>query len=287
MKNRFIESLSWAFGIATAVFTVVPESVFGIITWIPKSVIMSAKIFRAVSTEVNIVISRLVFFILIWTTVFALCSIRNKLRPYIDIKGNNYTIRVEYGDLFKVKGCKRVINFDECFSTTVGDGPGDIKPTSICGQYLVQNPGIDLQQLIDDAKLKPINKKSEYEKRSRYQSGSLVPNGDDLLMAFAPLDENGRGVFSSRDDYLACLCRLWKEIDKYYGQKDVCIPLLGAGITRFDNASGASYSPQELLDIIILSYKLSSHKIKSPQKLRIICKRSNNFSLDKIGENTQ
>ena len=106
-------------------------------------------------------------------------------------------------------------------------------------------------------------------------------------MAFAPLDENGRGVFSSRDDYLACLCRLWKEIDKYYGQKDVCIPLLGAGITRFDNASGASYSPQELLDIIILSYKLSSHKIKSPQKLRIICKRSNNFSLDKIGENTQ
>ena len=130
--------------------------------------------------------------------------------------------------------------------------------------------------------LKPIKKKSEYEQSPRYQLGSVVPNGDDLLAAFAPLDESGRGVFSSRDEYLACLSTLWKEIDKYYGQKDVCIPLLGSGLTRFDSASGASYSAQELLDMIILSYKMSSNKIKSPYKLRIVCKRSDNLSLSKV-----
>ncbi|MBQ3946400.1 MAG: hypothetical protein II670_12455, partial [Alphaproteobacteria bacterium] len=206
------------------------------------------------------------------------------MRPFIDIKGSNYAIRIEYGDLLKKKNCKRVISFDECFSTNVGNGPGDIKPTSICGQYLIQHPSIDLHRIIDDAKLKPLKKKSEFEKRPRYQPGSIAPNGDDLLMAFAPLDENGRGVFFSRDDYLVCLSVLWKEIDKYYGQKDVCIPLLGAGLTRFDSASGASYSAQELLDIIILSYKLSSYKIKSPIKIRIVCKRGDDFSLNKIRE---
>lgn len=275
-------SLSWAFGIVTAVFTIVPESVFGIITWIPEKTIASVKVFQAVPSEVNIVVTRLVFFLLVWALVFVLFSLIFWLRPFIDIKGDNYTLRVEYGDLLKKKICRRVISFDECFSTNVGNGPGDIKPTSICGQYLVQHPEIDLHKLIDDAKLKPQKKKSEYENRPRYQSGTIVPNGDDLLMAFAPLDENGRGVFLSRDDYLACLNTLWKEIDKYYGQKDVCIPLLGAGLTRFENASGASYSAQELLDIIILSYKLSSNKIKSPKKIRIICKRSDDFSLNKI-----
>ena len=69
---------------------------------------------------------------------------------------------------------------------------------------------------------------------------------------------------------------------RYYGQKDVCIPILGAGLTRFDGGSGASIPQQELLDMIIWSYKLSSHKIKSPRKLRIICRRDEDFSLDKI-----
>ena len=58
--------------------------------------------------------------------------------------------------------------------------------------------------------------------------------------------------------------------------------ILGAGLTRFDGGSGASIPQQELLDMIIWSYKLSSHKIKSPCKLRIICRRDQEFSLDKI-----
>lgn len=56
----------------------------------------------------------------------------------------------------------------------------------------------------------------------------------------------------------------------------------GWGLTRFNGGSGASISQQELLDMMIWSYKLSSPKIKSPYKLRIICKRSEDFSLDRI-----
>ena len=201
------------------------------------------------------------------------------------IKGNNYSIQIEYGDLLEMRACKKVINFDECFTTSVGDAPSEIKPDSICGQYLKNNPIQDMQRLIDKAHLKPAKSKSKYQNKDRYDSGKLVPNGDYLLMAFAKLDEDGLGRLFSCDEFLDCLSILWKEIDKYYAQKDVCIPILGSGVTRMDGESGASLTQQELLDIIICSYKLSSHKIKSPYQLHIVCKERDGFSLNKIGEN--
>lgn len=166
-------------------------------------------------------------------------------------------------------------------STNVGNAPADIKPTSICGQYLTINFNLNIQELLSNSQLKPLKTKSKYQNKERYESGRVVANGDDLLLAFAKLDKDGLGVFT-RDEYLKCLSVLWKEIDKHYGQQDVCIPILGAGLTRFDGGAGASISQQELLDMMIWSYKLSSHKIKSPCKLRIICRKNKSFSLDKI-----
>ena len=138
-----------------------------------------------------------------------------------------------------------------------------------------------MQTLIDNAHLKPAKSKSKYQNKERYDSGKLVPNGDYLLMSFAKLDKDGLGGLS-RDEFLDCLSMLWKEIDKYYGQKDVCIPVLGSGVTRMD---GVSLTQQQLLDIIIWSYRLSAHKIKNPCQLHIVCKKSDDFSLNKIGEN--
>ena len=126
--------------------------------------------------------------------------------------------------------------------------------------------------------MKPNKNKSKYKNKECYTSGKLVPNGDDLLLAFAKLDKNGLGQMT-REEYLDALSVLWKEIDKYYGQKDVCIPILGSGVTRIN---GTSLTQQELLDMIIYSYKLSDNKIKNPYKLYIICKEKDDFSLNKI-----
>ena len=123
---------------------------------------------------------------------------------------------------------------------------------------------------------------SKYKNKIRYASGTIVPNGDDLLMAFAKLDEKGKGRFFSRDEYLECLDLLWKEIENYYSEKDVCVPILGSGTTSFDGSAGESISQQDLLNMMIWSYRLSSHKIKAPHKLRIICKRNDGFSINNI-----
>ena len=270
MIKLFKKSKTLALSIITAIFTIVPETAFG-----------KYKLLSHTSGETNIVLARVLTFIAVLVLSMIINALYLFFRKCIHIKGNNYSIQIEYGDLFEMDDCKKVITFDECFTTKVGDLPSEVKPTSICGQYLEKNPMQDMQRLIDNAQLKPAKTRSKYQSRARYDSGKLVPNGDYLLMAFAKLDENGLGKFSSCDEYLECLSLLWKEIDKYYGQKDVSISVLGSGLTRIGDTS---FTQQELLDIIIGSYKLSPHKIKFPYKLHIVCKKSDNFSLNKIGE---
>lgn len=268
------KSITLAFAFATGIFTFVPESFFENYRWISQDFLEQYKLLSYLTAQdVNIIISRLTCFLFGWVTIALLYAVFLKFRWWTTIKGQNYSIRIEYGNILEKRHCKRIINFDECFTTQVGSATADINPTSICGQYLASHSTVDIQQLIESANIAPARSKSKYQHKTRYESGTIVPNGDDLLMAFAKLDEKGKGRFFSRDEYLMCLDKLWKEIENYYSEKDVCVPILGAGTTSFDGGSGASISQQDLLDMMIWSYRLSSHKIKSPYQLRIICKR--------------
>lgn len=214
--------------------------------------------------------------------ILLLTLIYNFFKNSVDIKSDSYKIKVEYNDLFDMKECKKVIAFDECFTLDVGEQKPEIKPSSICGQYLKKYPlkCEELKELINNAKLEKENRSSQYKDKDRYTSGKLVPRNDFLLMPFAKLDNEGIGHLT-REEFLDCLNVLWKEIDKYYAQNDVCIPILGSGITRFEDKT---LNKQELLDLIITSYKISPYKIKSPNTLHIVCKKSEDFSLNKIGE---
>ena len=109
----------------------------------------------------------------------------------------------------------------------------------------------------------------------------IVPFGDDLLLAFAKLNADGRAYFPTREAYLNSLAVMWSEIHKYYQQKDICIPVLGGGLTSIGEKKPTQ---QELVDLIIESYRLFAQKIMNPQKLRIICRRKDDISLSKIGE---
>lgn len=280
------KSITLAFAFATGIFTFVPESFFENYRWLSQDFLGRYKLFSHLTAQdVNIIISRLTCFLFTWIITALLYAAFLNLRWWTTIKGQNYSIRIEYGNILKKRHCKRVINFDECFTTRVGSSTADINPTSICGQYLASHSTINIQQLIESANIVPARSKSKYQHKTRYDSGTIIPNGDDLLMAFAKLDEKGKGRFFSRDEYLMCLDKLWKELENYYSEKDVCVPILGAGTTSFDGGSGASISQQDLLDMMIWSYKLSSHKIKSPHQLRIVCKRNHEFSINRISKN--
>ena len=261
-------SCSWAVSIITFVFMFVPEDLF-----------KTKVIFEMLSVEKNVILSKLGFFAAILVLSLLMNGLFVLFKRRVKIKGHNYTIVVKYGDLLKQKKCKVLIPFDECFSTAVGSSPADINPGSICGQYLLAHPDTDIQQLLANSSLKPKGK-SKYAGKDRYESGRILLNNEYLLMAFAKLDKDGLGRMS-REEYIDSLSILWEELDKYYGQQDVCIPILGSGVTRIGDTS---YTQQELLDEIIYSYKLSLHKIKNPNRLCIVCKKKGDFSLNKISE---
>lgn len=270
--SKFLQKCNtWALGAITIIFTFVPESCFS-----------QCKLLEKCSNEANIILNRLLTYIV----VFALSALFNFLYIYfrkkITIKGTNYNIQIKYGDLLQSNDCKKVISFDECFTTSVGAAPSDVNANSVCGQFLQEHPlsAQEMQLLIENAHLKPERSKSKFQGKVRYESGKLVPYNDFLLMSFAKLNGSGSGEMT-RDEFLDCLSILWTEIEKYYGQEDVCIPILGSGVTHMGDES---LTQQKLLDIIIESYKLSAHKIKHPCQLHIICKESEGFSLNRIGE---
>lgn len=268
--NKFLkQTFDYAVYAISLVFTLVPEFFFE-----------QYKLFEKLSTETNTIINRLIAFAAVMALIAVVHAIFLCFRWSVRIKGKNYSIKVSYGDIFKQKNAKIVIPFDECFTTAVGTAPDEIKPTSICGQYLLKHPVSDMAPLLENARVKALESRSQYNDQERYESGRLVPRDNFLLMSFAKLDKDGLGRMT-RDEYTKCLSVLWEELDKYYGQSDVCISILGSGITRLDDTS---LSQQELLDIIIKSYQLSAHKIKNPAKLHIVCKRCDDFSLNGIGE---
>lgn len=221
---------------------------------------------------------------IILTVVFLIIgALVNKIT--IKVKSLEYLVSVEYGNILEQENCQKVINFDECYTTKVGNDIADIKPDSICGQYLKKHPDLTdltIQELLNKQHIEKAPTPSKYQSKDRYEPGTIVRNGDDLLMAFTPLDEYGRGLFFNKAQYIQCLDKLWKELEKHQ-QSDICIPILGSGRTCFEDGEGASQ--QDFLDMIIWSYKLSSHKLKPQYKLRIICKRRYDFSINNIGRN--
>lgn len=254
-----------------------------IFTFIPDSIVDSIDICNKIqNTGVKTVLIKAMIYIILFIITIIIALLYLKLRKKIMINGHNYTIQIQYGNIFDIPDCKKIIAFDECFTTELGEAPHQIKPTSICGQYLTMNPTLDINALISASGITPETTPSQFQSKTRYESGTIIPNGEFLLMAFAKLDGIGLGHLN-RDEYLDCLSLMWKEIDKYYAQNDVCIPILGSGITH--RGGDADFTQQELLDLIIYSYQLCNDKIKKPHKLIIVCKKVDGFSLNDICKN--
>lgn len=262
MAKFLKECSSWTLSIISVVFMFCPESCFTLI-----------RLSKILSENTVIVVNRLAWFIAIFLIVVAVKLLIQKFRKSVTIRGKNFCINVVYGDIFEQNNCKKVITFDECFTTEVGDKPHQIKPTSICGQYLSRYPISDMNSLITESKITPNRKRSKYNSQICYPSGTIIPRDEFLLAAFVKLDEFGTGHLS-RDEYIDSLSVLWHEINKYSSHQNVCIPILGSGITRIGDSE---ITQQELLDIIIASYKMCSCKLKLSHKLIIVCKKLTDF----------
>ena len=105
---------------------------------------------------------------------------------------------------------------------------------------------------------------------------TIIKNGEYFLLAFTHFDKDNR-AFLEINDFTSCLMNMWNECDIHYGGNTVVLPLLGSGITRFRGYE--NITDQELLEIIIWTFKVSRIRFQYPAKAKIVL---TNDCLDKI-----
>lgn len=218
----------------------------------------------------NKIIVGIIFGTILVCIYIYLWIVSNKINR-ISLNINNSLIEVKYGDIFEEKG-KKVIAFNEYFDTCVDDNI--INKKSINGQFILNKVKSikDLDEYMEqelnkrNKKFKTNSKRVE-GKKNKFELGSTIKYNDEfLLTAFTKFNSNNNSELSMQE-YICFLLKLWSELDVLYSQDTVVVPLLGAGTTRFKDYS---VSDQELLELIIWTFKISKIKFTYPSRLCIV-----------------
>jgi len=172
---------------------------------------------------------------------------------------NGITIRIQQGDLFKASGWK-LIPFTEFFDTTVDDKV--IAHSTLNGIMIdkyIDNVD-EFRNALEADKNSPLTP-AKSKGRDKYPLGCIKTYGDFMILAFAHINDQNMAHIS-KVDYEKCLMNTWKEVSRTYANRPINIPLLGSGITRFDDVPHKSNF--ELMKCMLCTLKASGENINQP-----------------------
>lgn len=202
----------------------------------------------------------------------------------LDIMSSTFIIKE--GDIFEHNSDElNVINFNEYFDTCVDNRI--IAEKSLNGKF-IQKYVKDINDLdcVIEQELKEIevveNRKTG--KQKRYELGEIVEYKGFLLTSLTKFDKDNRAYISLKD-YLSFLMNFWNNLDKIYANRNVNITLFGSSsLTRFTDAY--EINDQDLIEIIIWSFKISKIKFKYPTKITLVLSKDllSKINLYKIKE---
>lgn len=192
----------------------------------------------------------------------------------VDIEGTKVTIKV--GDIFKEQGLK-AIAFNEYFDTQVDNRL--ISDESLNGIFLKKYLGEPVSRLdkrIEEFVFEPdevleTNDSRAEGKKQRYRLGTIFVAGEYLLTAMSKFDDSNRATLTM-PEFLEFLIRFWDRVNKVYAQKSVSVPIFGSGITRIKGHK--NISDEDLLKIMLWTFRISEMRFKYPAKLSIIIHES-------------
>ncbi|ECT8306668.1 hypothetical protein BSL09_11335 [Salmonella enterica] len=236
-------------------------------------------IFVDIPTENKLTLG-IIFLIILFLLYFGIWFKSNNLSEVnLDVEGSIVTVKA--GDLFRQDRFK-VIAFNEYFDTQVDDVV--ISHNSLNGLYIDNylagsvsdlNHRISNHQFEEDERLE-INHKRKEGKTQKYSLGTIFVNNDYLLTAFSKFDDKNR-AFLTMPDYLAFLINFWDKVNRIYAQKSVSVPIFGSGITRIKEHK--NISDEDLLKIMLWTFRISEMRFKFPAKLTIVIHKD---KIDKI-----
>ena len=197
----------------------------------------------------------------------------------INVEGSEVTIKA--GDIFSEPGLK-AIAFNEYFDTIVDNKI--IAESSLNGIFIKNYLGASISELdrhIDDYSFDKGEKLESNTERAvgkalRYQIGTICVYKDFLLAAFTKFDADNKAVLTM-PEYLEFLINFWDKVNNVYGQQSVVTPIFGSGITRIKGHK--TISDEDLLKIMLWTFRISEMRFKYPAKLTIVIHKD---KIDKI-----
>lgn len=198
----------------------------------------------------------------------------------IDIKIDGTNVSIKTGDIFCEPGFKSIA-FNEYFDTQVDNKL--INERSLNGIYLKEHLDIDIGDLNKKISMYDYEKDEILEKNElraqgniqKYRLGTIFVHNEYLLTAMSKFDDSNRATLTM-PEYLEFLIRFWDRVNKVYAQKSVSTPIFGSGITRIKGHK--NISDEDLLKIMLWTFRISEMRFKHPAKLSIIIHK------DKIGQ---
>lgn len=218
------------------------------------------------------------FFILIIIYLIIWCRANKLTNINIDIDGSN--VNIKCGDLFSEDGLK-TIAFNEYFDTIVDDKI--ISNKSLNGIFINKYFSGKIQELDNfivekTDQLDVINNQVNRRlggKTVQFKLSTIFVYDEFILTAFSKFDEHNKATLTM-PQYIEFLINFWDRVNRIYAQKTVSVPVFGSGITRIKEHK--NISDEDLLKIMLWTFKLSEMKFKHPAKLTIVIHK------DKIGQ---
>lgn len=223
----------------------------------------------------------IIIYVIIWYRANNLTNIN------IDIDGS--TVNIKCGDLFSESGLK-TIPFNEYFDTIVDDKI--ISNKSLNGIFInrfFKNKVNELDNFIvhnsDNSDIIESNStRRQHGKSIKFKLSTVFVYDDFIITAFTKFDEFNRATLTM-PEYIEFLINFWDRVNRIYAQKSVSVPIFGSGITRIKEHK--NIGEEDLLKIMLWTFRLSEMKFKYPAKLTIVIhedsiKKINLFNLKSI-----
>lgn len=190
----------------------------------------------------------------------------------VELKIESTSVIVKSGDIFKQPGLK-AIAFNEYFDTRVDDII--ISHNSLNGIFINRHLPKTLDDLerhlkdyqFEENEILEVNEKRKTGKKQKYGIGTICVYDEFILAAFSKFDERNQACLTM-PEYLEFLIKFWDSVNRVYAQQSVSVPIFGSGITRI--REHRNISDEELLKIMLWTFRISETRFKHPARLSII-----------------
>lgn len=182
------------------------------------------------------------------------------------------TVVIKTGDIFKQEGLK-VIAFNEYFDTQVDERI--IAQASLNGKFIREYCDCSVSELdayienyrFDSDEIKEINADRPEGKKQKFEIGTICVYHDYILTALSKFNRHNE-AYLTMPEYLGFLINFWDKVNRVYAQKSVSVPIFGSGFTRIKGHK--IIDEQDLLKIMLWTFRISEMRFKHPAKLTIM-----------------